>query len=577
MNGFFQQFQAFILRLPAQQRLVIGGVLLGGVLALGSIAYWANQPDYAMLFTNLSQKDAGQIIENLQGRGVTYELRGNGSSVYVPREEVYELRISMATNGVISDGPVTYEGIFGGGTLGMTQAMWDLNARRGLEGELARSINSLRQIQTTRVHLVTPVKSPFRDSQEKTTASVIVELASGSNLNRTQIDGIASLVAGAVANLQAGDVTIVDTKSNVLSTGGEEDTQVALSSTQLEIQRTVENGLVAKGQGMLDKALGMGNSIVQVSASLDFSRTISNRELIDPESATVISEEKIDERMSQDAEANSQVRNYELSRTTETHEKGVGTIENLTVAVILNQKMEPAAPVADDTQPVPPVYIPYTSDELVEFENIVKNAIGFSSDRGDQLALHQTHFEPLAVDPLLEEMRAVDKSDRIAMYLRYGLIALALAFAFLLVRKAGKQVTEMRGPSTAGRLDGGGSYGASARVLGAGERPAIGSNVFPTGRSLTAAEGGAGGRSLDERMTAGLGREEAAILAADRQLAAATDAAAADLYAEKLELAARASRSEDPVFALVRNMVDTSPEDAASVIRTWLTKDGMAI
>ncbi|MFT5141864.1 MAG: flagellar M-ring protein FliF [Rhodothermales bacterium] len=576
MNGFFQQFQAFILRLPVQQRLVIGGVLVGGVLALSSIAYWANQPDYAMLFTNLSQKDAGQVIENLQGRGVTYELRGNGSSVYVPREDVYELRISMATNGVISDGPVTYEGIFGGGTLGMTQAMWSLNAKRGLEGELARSINSLRQIETTRVHLVTPVRSPFRETQVEPSASVIVELAAGASLTHAQIDGIASLVAGAVEGLQAGDVTIVDTKSNVLSTGGEEDTEVMLSSTQLQIQRAVEDGLVAKSQEMLDKALGVGNSIVQVSASLDFSRTISNRELIDPESATVVSEEKIDERMSPDAEANSQVRNYELSRTTETHEKGIGTIESLTVAVILNQKVQPAAPAADDADDALPVFVAYTGAELAEFENIVKNAIGFNANRGDQLALHQTHFEPLAADPLLEEMRAVDKSDRIAMYLRYGLIALALAFAFLLVRKAGKQVTEMRDPSPAGRLDGGGRYDAGARVLGAGERHAIGSNVFP-GRSLTAAEGGAGGRSLDQRMTAGLGPEEAAILAADRQLTAAADAAAADLYAEKLELEARASRSEDPVFALVRKMVDASPEDAASVIRTWLTKDGMAI
>ena len=118
---------------------------------------------------------------------------------------------------------------------------------------------------------------------------------------------------------------------------GDDDDQTTLSTTQLEMQENVENTLVEKGQSMLDDVVGEGNAIVRISAALDFSRTVSQRELIDPETATVVSEEKIDEQITPESGANSSIRNYEMSRTTETHEKAVGSIDYLTVSVILNQ------------------------------------------------------------------------------------------------------------------------------------------------------------------------------------------------------------------------------------------------
>ncbi|MFT4604007.1 MAG: flagellar M-ring protein FliF [Rhodothermales bacterium] len=563
MNGFLQQLTAMFQRLPMQQRMAIGGVLIGGIAILASVAFWANSPNYTALYSGLSQSEAGQVIDALKGRGVAYELRDAGSSVYVPEELVFELRAAMAQDGVVQDGAPGYAEIFDGGTLGMTDFLQRLNTRRAQEGELSRTITSLQQVDLARVHLVTPERSAFRETQVPPSASVVIKMKRGSNLSLTQVDGIASLIAGAVEGLDPNNVTVLDTQGNVLSSGGDEDDQVATSSTQLEVQRTVEGNLVAKGQNMLNRMLGPGNSIVQISASLDFSRMISNRELIDPESATVISEEKIDERLTEISGANSSVRNYELSRTTETHEKSVGGIEYLTVSVILNQR---ALPIPEDAEEgTAPIYYEYTQAELTEIEGLVQNAVGFDPDRGDRISTSQRQFQDEGINPILAEFQELEKSDRLTSYFRFGLIALALVLAFLLARRAGKQVTQLRDPSQ-GRLDGGGYYDSQGNLVGVTNRQQLNGGVAP-GHAL--ASGGGGGMSMEGAFSAGVSEEEVAILAADRQLNAAPDP-----YAEKLDIR---TPTEDPLFDQVRQLVSASPDHAAAAIRQWMGRESGAI
>ncbi|MEX0599702.1 MAG: flagellar basal-body MS-ring/collar protein FliF, partial [Rhodothermales bacterium] len=251
MNPFFQNVQAFLRRLSPGQKLSLGLVVVGGVGIIGAIAFWAGQPNYALLFGNLEPGDANQVVEALQADGVKYEIKNNGTAVYVPRDDVYELRLRFAGDGLVSDGPLGYE-LFDRGTLGMTDFMQKLNLKRALEGELSRTITNVRQVDVARVHLVMPERSPFRETQVEPTASVVLKLAGSSRLTSEQIDGITQLVAGAVEGLAPADVTVLDTRGNMLSNPNQGDADAISSSTQLEYQRSVEKHLTDKGQSMLD-------------------------------------------------------------------------------------------------------------------------------------------------------------------------------------------------------------------------------------------------------------------------------------------------------------------------------------
>ena len=529
MNAFFQDLRAFFGRLSVGQQVSLGAVLLGGVALLVFIANWANQPDYALLFGSLEPADADRVVEALRERGTPYELKEGGSAVYVPRGEVYELRLHFAGQGVVSDGPAGYE-LFDGGTLGMTDFMQKLNLKRALEGELARTIASIRQVETARVHLVMPERSPFREAQAEPSASVVVQLSGSARLTEAQIEGIGVLVAGAVEGLAPPDVTVLDTRGNLLSRPDVGDPDAAASTNQLRAQRAIEAHLAEQGQSMLDRVLGPGNAIVRVAATLDFSRAATERDLIDPESATVISEERLDE--TGDAQnANSSVRNFEMSRTRERMEKSVGDVAYLTVSVILNQKYAPTAGEAGGVSEGE--VVSYAEEELVNVEALVKNAVGFSPERGDRFAIHQTRFDTSADQQVATEMEAVRQQERIQLYLRYGLMLLALALAGWLVYAVSRQL--------AGRTSAAGASG-SLRL---------------------GASGAASGGLLTD------GSQGAELAAAQRQ-----GLLGEDVYLSKLSPEAQAQLNAKHVaFEEVKKRVLEDPESAAKLVRSWLGED----
>ena len=336
MQTFLYNLRQFFSRLSLGQKVALGVMLLGTLAILGGVSYWVGQPDYALLFGGLEPTDASRVVESLQERLVASELKENGTAVFVTREEVYELRLSFAGEGLISNGPAGYE-LFDEGTLGMTDFMQKLNMKRALEGELARTITSIDQVEMCRVHLVMPERSPFRRAQVHASASVALQMAGGVRLTTSQIEGISALVAGAVEGLALSDVTILDARGNMLSDPEAGNADLAAGSNQLRMQQTVEARLTEQGQSMLDMMLGPGNAIVRVAALLDFTRVSSEREVIDPESATVISEERMEEGGEGDLlSANSSVRNYEMSRTIERSEKSLGDISARSISVILN-------------------------------------------------------------------------------------------------------------------------------------------------------------------------------------------------------------------------------------------------
>lgn len=532
MNPFFQNIKQFLARLSLGQKLALGLVLVGGIGVLSGIAYWAGQPDYALLFGNLEPTDANKVVEALKTDGTRYELRENGTAIYVPRDNVYELRLRFAGEGVISDGPIGYE-LFDKGTLGMTDFMQKLNLRRALEGELARTISNIRQVDACRVHLVMPERSPFRETQTKPSASVILQVAPNARLTAEQIDGITALVAGAVEGLMPDDVTVLDARGNMLSDPDARDEDALISSTQLRHQHAIETMLSEKGQTILDQIVGPGNAVVRVNATLDFSRSVAERNIIDPESATVIAEEKQDQQGGADT-ANSSIRNYELSRTVERVEKSVGEIQYLTVSVLLNARAIPAAEGAGDEVPR---YETYPEQELTEIESLVKNAVGFSAARGDQFAIHQTRFDTSVDDRIAADIREQQWNDQLQIYLRYGLMIVALGLAFWLIRSASRRMSGQRGP-----------------VFG---EPLRAQNVDAPRGQLTGS--GAGRNQLNPHEEE---EEDDDLVLVD------------DVFTSKLTPEARARlKAKHLMFEEVKKQVVEQPDTTADLIRTWLIDD----
>jgi flagellar M-ring protein FliF len=515
-------------RLTMQQRVVLGGVVGGALLLMVAMMLWTSRPDMTLLFGGLSPEDANTVVETLRDEGTKYDLKENGTAVYVARDKVYELRLRFAAQGLAGDGQVGYE-LFDGNMLGMTDFMQKLNLKRALEGELARTIAALGQVQMARVHLVIPERSAFAEEQDEPTASVVLQTGRGVSLNREEVAGIVSLVAGAVEGLSDDNVTVLDVRGNLLSSPDGRDADAILTSNQIRVQRATEEHLAKSGQTMLDQMLGPGNAIVRVAAELDFSRGVQERELIDPESATVVSEEKLDEQSPDAGAANSTVRNYELSRTRERTEKSTGEIKYLTVSVILNQKQVPVAIEGQEVEADEPVLEPqpYDPAEVEDITALVQNAVGFRPDRGDRFALHQTRFDTSVDDAAEREMQLIVQQQQNQVYIRYGLMALALLIVAWLLWSASRRIT------------------APVKV----EAEMTGS------KKLSRASVSPDGKLVDDEAEEGLVLVD-------------------DMYTNKLSPEAKARlKAKHKMFEEIQQHAVDAPGEAADLIRSWLVED----
>ncbi|MEZ4702883.1 MAG: flagellar basal-body MS-ring/collar protein FliF [Rhodothermales bacterium] len=539
MDTFFRNIAAFFGRLSIGQRIAIGTVVLGTVAAMVGLAYWFQQANYVLLFGNLPETAASQVVEVLQNESIEYRLKDGGTAIYVPSDMVYDLRLRLAREGIISDGVTGYE-IFDQSTLGMTDFMQKLNLRRALEGELARTISSIDQVEAARVHLVIPERSPFRESQNEATSSVVLQLKPGARLSEAHIQGITALVAGAVEGLEAGDVNIIDTAGNMLSNPEGDDNDTRLTSTQLRLQQEKEQHLSSKAQTLLDQMLGPGNAIIRLNLELDFSRSVTENNQIDPESQTVIAEEKLQEEGDVDT-ANSSVKNYEVSRTVQTIEKSVGDIAYLSVSVILNYQKIP--PPAEDEEALPS-YEPHSDEQIGQIESLVKESVGWRADRGDGFAISQIRFDTTMDEQLAQQLLDEKKRENIEMYIRYGLMVLALGIAFWLIRTATQKAKEVAGIQPA---------------LGAGQGQLLNQAGAPAGP-----DGQPQLTSGAKPKKKGGGDEEEELVLID------------DIYTSTLSPEAKARlKAKHKMLSDMIDSIKANPEEAANLLRNWLTADKM--
>ena len=404
--------------------LALGGVTIALIAFFAVIMMRVSSPTMSLLYSDLSVSDSAEIIAKLDGLNIPYELKGDGTTILVPKDEALRLRMSMAQAGLPSGGSVGYEIFDNTSALGTTSFVQNMNHLRALEGELARTIRALDSVQAARVHLVMPERELFTRERQDPTASIVIKSRGG--LARSQAKGIQFLVASAVEGLIPSNVSIID-ETGVMIAGGIEGDAGGSASLD-ERQREYENRLRRQVADIVTSVVGSNRARIQVAAEMDFNRITRNSETFDPEGQVVRSTQTVEESSSateRDPEAGVTVGNnlpdaigqgggennatnsesaarveetvnYEISRTTTTEVVEAGRIKRLSVAVLVDGLYETAE---DGTQ----TYTARTQEELELIGRLVRSAIGFDETRGDKVEVVNLQLNANAIDPLSAE------------------------------------------------------------------------------------------------------------------------------------------------------------------------------
>ncbi len=414
-----------------------------------------SSPVMAPLYTNVPVEDGSSIVAELDSRGIPYELRANGTQILVPSDEVNRLRLAMAEIGLPSSGSVVgYEIFDSQDSLGTSNFVLNVNKLRALEGELSRTISSFSQVDSARVHLVIPKRELFTRDRSEPTASVALKLRGVSELGKEEVASIRHLIATAVPGLRPQSITIVDSRGRLLARGGDEETAGVYAEEAEEFRVNYERRIRTTVERLLEQTLGYGKVKAEVNAAIDFDRITRNEEKFDPESQVARSiqgieelertnERNVDENVTvgnqlPDAQEDNAgtIASSELSRTEETtnfeiskeviqHVKETGTVQRLSVAVLVDGTYTTNE---DGEQ----VYQPRSEEELEMLEDLVRSAIGYDVERGDEVRVVNMQFaasqDPFAEDTTLAWLK--DDLDTIIQTLVLGGVAV---LAILLV------------------------------------------------------------------------------------------------------------------------------------------------
>jgi len=414
----------FLKGLGPARLLALGGVTVALIAFFAFIMMRVSSPTMSLLYSDLPVTDSAEIVAKLEGLNVPYELRGDGTTILVPKSEALRLRMSMAQAGLPSGGSVGYEIFDNTSALGTTSFVQNMNHLRALEGELARTIRALDSVQAARVHLVMPERELFTRERQDPTASIVIKSRGG--LARSQAKGIQFLVASAVEGLIASNVSIID-ETGVMIAGGA-DGENGSSASMDERQREYESRLRRQVGDIVTSVVGPNRARIQVAAEMDFNRITRNSETYDPEGQVVRSTQTVEESSSaterdpeagvtvgndlpdaigqgggEDNATNSQSAarveetvNYEISRTTTTEVVEAGRVKRLSVAVLVDGVYETAE---DGTQ----TYTARNQEELELIGRLVRSSIGFDESRGDKVEVVNLQLNASAIDPLAAE------------------------------------------------------------------------------------------------------------------------------------------------------------------------------
>lgn len=407
------------LNIIRQAGLMVG---LAASVAIGfAVVLWTQGEDYRPLYGSLDRLDSAEVVELLELHDIKFKVDGSSSALLVREEDVHKARLRLAEAGIPGDKSVGFELLDQEQPLGTSQFMEGARFRRSLEGELSRTITSIHSVRSARVHLAIPKRSVFVRDSRKPSASVFVELFPGRSVKPAQVKAIANLVASGIPELAIEDVTVVDQKGNLLSTGDESE-ELLMASKQREYTRKLESDITQRINGILEPIIGSGRYRAEVSADVDFTEVEQAEEIFNPDLPAIRSEQMLDEQrigtesaggvpgaltnqpggggnapevanrrapngqaMPPSNSRKQSTRNYELDRTVSYTKHQLGKLRRLTVAVVVDDRMSMGT---DGNSKV----APWSENELERLSILVRGAVGFSAVRGDSVNVLNSPF-----------------------------------------------------------------------------------------------------------------------------------------------------------------------------------------
>ena len=475
----FENFSA----MPARQKMALLAAVAAAIALVVGVLLWNQSSSYAVLFSNLEERDGGAIVTSLQQQNVPYKFTPGGGAIMVPSDRVHDIRLQLAAQGLPRGGMVGFE-LMENQKLGVSQFHEQMNYQRALEGELARTIQAIGSVANARVHLAIPKRSAFLRDQQKPTASVFVNLRAGRNLDGAKVAGIVHLVSSSVPNMSNESVSVIDETGKLLTDSNDPMRVAGLDPTQLRYVEELESAYVRRIETIIEPMVGKGNFRAQVTADVDFNRVEQTDETYKPNPSPqqAIRSQQSSEVLTRDpgakgvpgalsnqppvpatapitnpavggaaagADGNfltrnaSDTTNYEVDRTISHTKRAMGAIRRLSVAVVLNHRTvtdkngkESATPLSDE--------------EIARINNLVREAMGFNAERGDSLNVANTAFaagltETLPELPLWKDPEIIDIGKQA---LRYLLVIAVLAYvAFGVIKPLMKSLTPPKSES----------------------------------------------------------------------------------------------------------------------------------
>ncbi len=453
-----------IAQLSGQKKLGLMLAAAASIALLVGIAIWSKSPDYRVLYTSITEQDGGAIINALQQMNVPYQFSEGNGTILVPGTQVHEVRLRLASQGLPKGGISGFE-LLENQKFGSSQFLEQVNYQRALEGELARSIQSLSAVQSARIHLAIAKPTVFVRERQQPSVSVLLNLYPGRVLTTEQVSAIIHLVSSSIPSLPVKNVTVVDQNGNLLSAPKKEGNETGLDDSQLKYLHELEQNINKRIETILIPITGPNNVRAQVTADVDFSRTERAEEIYKPnniatEAASIRSQQKSDSMsanrpesgvpgalsnrppaaaeapvdVAAGDEAKNQVpvdtrsdstTNYELDKTIQHTRQSVGRINRLSAAVVINYRGK-----MDETGNL--IHEPLAAEEIEKINSLVKQAMGFDENRGDSLTVTNSQFNILEEE--IAEIPFWKQPDMILLAKEIGkqLIIAALVLFFLL-------------------------------------------------------------------------------------------------------------------------------------------------